>query len=335
MAVPTNFWGSYGVGYPASINSSEANAGNRENLASEIMFLSPTDTPALNLISKEPLGADYTEWLIDEIDATATGASSEGADHSAEALNGRTRLRNVTQIFQRHFAVTRTQREMSKRGFTPGTKDEYGLQEFKKMKAMLRSIDARLWSLTTADGSASGTTATDRTFANLHAFARASGIATNVSGSFATASFLALHEAMDSEGAEPDTLFVSSGVKADISALILAPLASGNNPSISYNKEIGAREVEIVVDVIVDDFDRVMIVRDRWIPQSSATGTASANVAAYYLVDRSKLKWLVFDEPQTFPVPPTGLSDKGIVFAELSFKVAHPSAVGWGYNVTT
>lgn len=337
MAVPTNFWSTYGVGYPASINSAEANAGNKENLANEIMILSPTDTPGLNMIGKEPLGADYIEWLIDELDATATGASSEGATAAPEALNARTRLRNVTQSFQRHFSVTRVQREMSRRGFTAGVPDEYGFQRFKKMKSMLRSIDARLWSLGTADGSASGTTGVDRTFANIHAFARASGIATNFNGSFATATFLALHEAMDTEGAEPDTLFVSSGVKADISALILAPLSSGGNPLISYNKELSSREVEVVVDVIVDDFDRVMIVRDRWIPQGSTTasGTASANQNACYLVDRSKLKWLVFDEPQHLPLPPHGLHDWGIVFAELSFKVAHPSAIGFGCNITT
>jgi len=182
-------------------------------------------------------------------------------------------------------------------------------------------------------------------------------VVTNVSGAFATGSFASLHRKLDELGATPDTMIVSSGVKADISNSIMGLGAAGTAYATAAVRRINAystdKELSAIVEVIEDDFGRVQIYRDRWVPTASAAnGTATAvtgidltagsatafvKVAcagSYYLFDKKMVKVGVFQPPVHKPLPPNGDYERGFVVAELSCKVLHPSAVGIGGNVS-
>lgn len=359
MAVPTGYWSLYGVGLPPNIAGATGSAiGTRENLMDPIVILDPTDTPTLNMLPKEDVSAPYAEWLLDKLEATNTNVWNEGADFStatATSVSGsylatgiaRTRIANVAQINRVDFVVTRSMIQASQRGMAAGVRNEYQYQLFKHVKELMRNIDATL----VASGSAVGASATasPRRTANIRGLldpaanpapsTAVQAVSIQVSGVFATASFAKLHQTMDSVGADPDTLFVSSGVKADISNLILNVPgtfgATGAQLVRRVNQDQVDREWTSIIDIIEDDFGKIMVVRDRWIPSATATA-ATANIGsnAYFLVDRSKLKVSFYQRPDHFPLPPNGDAQRGFVLAEWMFKCLHPSAVGIGYNVS-
>lgn len=353
MAVPTGYWSLYGVGLPLTIatGGSASAIGNRENLMDPVVILDPTDTPVLNLLPKEDISGPYVEWLIDKLAATSSAAVDDGADFSTAigtTANARTRIANVTQINRIDFVVTRGMIQMSQRGLTAGVRNEYQYQLFKHIKELMRNIDVQIVTSGTAAGASA--TASPRRAASIRGLLDPSyvtggpstavqAVSTQVSGVFATASFAKLHQTMDAQGADPDTLFVSSGVKADISNLILNVPGTfggtGQNLVRRVNQDQVDREWTSIIDIIEDDFGKIMVVRDRWIPSATATAaTAAINSNAYFLVDRSKLKVSFFQRPDHFPLPPNGDAQRGFVLAEWTLKCLHPSAVGIGYNVS-
>ena len=322
-------------------------AGLVEQLSQQITMIDPDDTPGWALFAKEQISGPLFDWPIDSLAATSTAATSEGAQYSdiVSTLSTRKRLRNNTQIFASGFSVSRTDQIVAARGGVAGVRNEYQYQATKKMKELLRNIDARIFangaSASAATGNQSGTAVTARRMSALRGFTAAGSavISSAINGAFATASFASLHELMDQEGASPDTLFVSSGVKADITNLILNNNASTFGASALRRVNMGADSTSWngTIDVIDNDFGRVMIVRDRWIPQSAATGTTgiAADNAGYFLLDRAMVKIAVLDAPSHIPLPPDGLLERGAVNAEVSLKLLHPSAVGIGMSITT
>jgi hypothetical protein len=354
MGFPTGYEQSYNVGWPSNVATTiQVSAGNRENLMDPIIILDPTDTPLVNMLPKEEWPAPYVEWLTDTLPTTATGGAPEGSDWtpygldgSAAAYTNRTRYANNTQIMKHEFSVSRTQIQTSQRGMTAGVRNEYQYQLFKFMKNLLRSIDARVSSNISVTG-ATGTsaTATTRLTRVIRGFSDTgkSIIVTNVNGTFATATYGGLRAAMDAAGADPDTLFVTSPTKVAISIGVIngGLFTGGQSPATAngvlrrFTQDAFEKEISTVIDVMEDDFGRVVLIRDRWMPYTSAT---AANVTgasgAYFLMDRSKVKLGFFQRPDHFPLPPNGDSQRGFVLAEWGMKVLHPSAVGVGYNVT-
>lgn len=357
MAAPAaSSWTSYGVGWPKSIdaNATASAVGNKEQFLGEIAILDPTDTPTFAMLQKEAWSAPYKEWPIDSLAATSTAGSYEAWEWEATTLSGRTRYNNVTQAFHRGLLVSRRQQQMSQRGVTQGVGDEYRYQVGKKLLELNRDINSRLLASGTAISSATGATGTVARTANFLAFPI---VVTNVSGAFATASFAALHRKMDELGATPDTMLVSSGVKADISNSIMGLGAAGTAYATAALRRINAyatdKELSAIVEVIEDDFGRIQIFRDRWIPTASTTNATATNVTgidlsagsatafvkvasagAYYLFDKKMVKVGVFQPPVHKALPPNGDYERGFVMAEIATQIMHPSSVGVGANVT-
>lgn len=339
----TNTWSSYGVGWPKSIdaNATASAVGNKEQFLGEITIIDPKDTPTFALLSKEPWSAPYQEWPIDTLAATSTAPSFEAWEFEATSLSGRTRYSNVTQAYHRGLLVSRRQQQMSQRGVTQGVDNEYRYQLGKKLLELNRDINARIIAAGTAVASATGATGTaaGSRMGALRAFPI---VVTNVSGAWASGSYLNLHRKMDELGAQPDTLLVSSGVKADISQTLMglnSSASAGNNSIRRVTQPSTDKRWGAIVDILEDDFGDVQIIRDRWLPTASATASGTAyglatDVAAYFLFDKSKVKIGVFNPPEHKPLPPNGDYERGFVLAEFSLKVLHPSCVGAGLNVT-
>lgn len=342
MAAPTaSTLTSYGLGWPLTIGSggSAATTNQRENLMDEITLIDPTDVPTWQMLAKVQVDGPYVEWQIDSLAATATAGTYEGWEFDLTALSGRTRLSNVVQYFATGFQVTRAEQLMSQRGLTAGVGgNEYRYQLGKKLKELARNMDARLVAVGTAVASASGASGTAPRMASLRAWADGSypAISTTVSGAFATGSFLNLRAAMDKAGADPDTLLVSTGVKADVSILALGLNATATNTSLRrFVQDASSKTLGGVIEIIEDDFGQIMIVRDRWMNQASATAATTANAPFYLLFDRAKVQVGIFDAPHHTPLPPNGNHERGFIAAAITCKVAHPSALGFGHNVTT
>lgn len=341
----SNAWSSYGVGWSPNFSGAAASGvGNKEQFLGEITIIDPKDTPTFALLAKEPWSAPYQEWPIDTLAATSTSPTWEAWEFEATTLSGRTRYNNVTQTYHRGMLVTRRQQQMSQRGVTQGVDNEYRYQLGKKLLELNRDINARIIAAGTAVASATGSTGTasGSRMAAMRAFPI---VVTNVSGAWGSASYLNLHRKMDELGASPDTLLVSSGVKADISINVMGlgtnvyGTAGGTSSIRRVTQQASDKRWGAVVDILEDDFGDVMIVRDRWLPTASATASGTAyglatDVAAYFLFDKSKVKIGVFNPPEHKPLPPNGDYERGFVLAEFSLKILHPSCVGAGLNVT-
>lgn len=339
---PTNAWTSYGVGWPKSIdaNATASAVGNKEQFLGEITIIDPTDTPTFAMLQKEQWSAPYQEWPIDTLAATSTAASFEAWEFEATSLSGRTRYNNITQAFHRGLLVSRRQQQMSQRGVTQGVSDEYRYQLGKKILELNRDINARIVANGSAVASATGATGT-ASGSVMGAFRAFPMLVTNVSGAFATGSFLNLHRKLDELGANPDTLLVSSGVKSDISQAILglSPTTANASAMRRFTQPATDKSFSAIIDILEDDFGQVSIVRDRWLPTASAVASTSATAlngtaAAYFLFDKSMVKIGTFQPPMHKPLPPNGDYERGFIVAEVSLKVLHPSACAAGTNVT-
>lgn len=324
MATPTNYWTSYGVKWPG-----QAGAGNAEDVQDKITMIDPDDAPMVAILPKTTTAGLLHEWLTDALAATSTAGASEGDAHSAASLTGRTRYQNAVQRFRKDIAVSNDQIQLSQRGGTFGVTDEYRYQGGKSGQEILRNIDARIVANTTAVASATGTTGVTSLMAAIRAYPV---VATNVSGAFATATFLNLHETMFSAGAKVDTAAVSPGVKVDISRTLLN---DGGLARVAQQQQLSAAEYLSVIDIIQTDFGRVAVMTDRWIPQASATAAASADAPAYFLFEKAKLALAYWRPLRMYDLAPQGDAAIGFMLAACTLEVRHPSCVGVGYNTIT
>jgi hypothetical protein len=162
---------------------------------------------------------------------------------------------------------------------------------------------------------------------------------------------LKLRKQMDYLGANVDTMWVGTGTKMDISALVFgwgkaavtsacaSAYPSAQQDRYRINIDRGNRILGGVVDIIEDDLGQVYLVRDRWMPVSPANGAAAttaygttANANGYFLFDRSKVLFTILDDIQYRPLPETADGDRGVVRIEWGTKCLHPNAVGMVYN---
>ena len=338
MATPGSGFASYTVGWPGTFGATATGAlatgGTREDLSDLLVILSPDDTPAVTMLPKSTTQGLLHEWMTDVLSGTATAGVTEGDDFAASPLSARVRYGNVVQSFRKDFLVSNDQQQLAANGRTVGTGNEYDFQVGKSLKEIKRNIDARIWAQGSATvGSATGATGTARRMAAVRGWF-ATEIQSNISGAFATASFLNLHETMYTEGADPDTLFVSPGVKADVSRTLLNDAGLAR---VQWQGAVSDKTYAPIVDIIQTDFGRLAVVPDRWVPQSASTAASgvSGDGASLFLIEKAKVRLAFFRPPKHYPLPPSGDSVRGFCLAALTVEVLHPSAVGVGYNVTT
>lgn len=317
------------IGLPATTIT----AGAKEDLLPLLTNLDKKKRAALFLwLPKGGSASLMPEWFVDALAATAAAAVTEGAYFSSaatETLTGRTRYRNIVQALRRDFDVSMDQVVLSQHGMVAGVTDEWDHQVNKKGEEILQSFDARLTMTANAEMDA-----TNRYMRNLRGWASASGVATNVSGIFATGSFIALQEAMFNTGADPDTLLVSPGVKIDVTQ---AFLNDAGHQRVQYNQPINA-VYEATVDYIRTDLGRTACLVDRFMPQGSTivtTTAAPSSAPAYFLFEREALQLLFFRPIKQYTLPQLGDGFCGYIHGSCTLRVAHASQVGFGYNVTT
>lgn len=315
------------IGLPATTIT----AGAKEDLLPLLTNLDKKKKAALFLwIGKGSCRSLMPEWFIDTLAATAAAAVTEGAyfaSGSTETLSARTRYRNIVQALRRDFDVSMDEVVLSQHGQVAGVTNEWDYQVEKKGMEIIQSFNARLTQTANAEMDA-----TNRYMRNLRGWASASGITTNVSGGFATGSFIALQEAMVNTGADPDTLLVSTGVKLDVTFAFL------NNSGLQRVQYVQpeSQVFDHSVDYIRTDLGRVAVIWDRFVPQATATVTNGIDGGgAYFLFEKAALQLMFFRPIRQYTLPQQGDSFIGYVHGSCTLRVSHASTVGMGYNVTT
>jgi hypothetical protein len=315
--------------------------GTREDVSNTLTMIDPDEAMTLAVLSKSTTAGLRHEWMTDALAATSTAGAVQGDDWAGTALTPRTRYTNFVQWFRKDFSITNDELELSRRGQIIGVGDEMRHQSGKAAQEVYRNIDARVWSNTTAFGSASGAAAGISLLANFRAFASANGISTSQGGAFSTGALYALHETMWATGAKPDTIFVSPGVKVDISRTLLGDIGyatavpSGGLGTVRANDVISGGEYGPVIEFVRTDFGRLAIVVDRWIPQATATTATLADSAAWFLAEKAKLRVAWWRPLRPYPVANTGDAVKAYVLGACTVEVLHPSCLGQAYNVIT
>jgi hypothetical protein len=301
------------------------------------------------------------EWELDQLQGTATGTIAEGADWASATMIARVRMSNAVQTSKFNFGVSLDAVEYALKGRAPGVAHEYEHQVENHLMTMEQSVDAIMCrNADTASASSAGG-ATGQLTAGFRGYqASASGAAgsaqsaavTNVAmvqiaGAWSRTRFLALHEFMFGLGADPNTLAVDPGVKADITNDILGEVASATgqpaNASAIYGVPTVVRQVhtdsnatEYTADIqfMRTDFGRVAILVDRFIPQAATAANATGG-GAFFLYDRSKVRVAFWRPMRHYSLPPGGDSMRGYVHTGFAVEVLTPRAVGIGYNITT
>lgn len=115
--------------------------GNREDLTNMIYRISPTDTPFMSGIAREPVTNTLHEWQTDALAAVSTSnARIQGDTKSAASLSATTRASNRTQISDKTVAITGTQQVMNH----AGTQGEMALQILKAGQEVRRDMEAAM-----------------------------------------------------------------------------------------------------------------------------------------------------------------------------------------------
>lgn len=304
-----------------------ANIVTKEDLLDLVTMISPWDSPLFSASPKTRATSTLHEWVTDALAATSTAGAIEGDVFASASLDQRTRLNNYTQIFRKDIEVTNTFQAMD----PVGVSNEYQYQIQKGLKELARNIESRAFDTTTASAASAGGTATARRFGSLEAFITANTGFAHASTATATliteTVFNNVLETVYTAGGNPETAYVSPGVKRDISAF--ASVSIGPNM-----RNIAASDKKLIaaVDVYDSDYGLIQIVMSRWIAQSTATGTLTGRI---WFIERAKVRFAILRPMRHVPLAAVADSTRGMVLTELTLEVLHGGSCGVVKNVMT
>lgn len=370
MAIPTNAFSTYDVGYPYSQTGANVSAiGTREDALNTLTMIDPDEAMTLAVLAKTTTNGLRHEWFVDQLEATATAGAYQGDEWggtggaNTKTLKKRTRLWNYVQWFRQDWSITTDELMLSQRGQLFGVSDELSYQNGKAAQEVNRNIDARLWSLGAAAAASSfGPVTGDNTTvplmgnfrywahtnmnSNTASVTHIAPISVDAANTvFSTAKFYELHEKMWTAGAKPDTIFCSPGVKSDISRVLLGDVgyptavSSGGQgiPAVQNANVVQGGEYGPVIDFIRTDFGRVAMVVDRWIPQQTVTADASNfdRNAAMFLAEKAKLRVAWWRPTKPYQVATTGDNVKVYMLGACTTECLHPKTLGHVHSIIT
>jgi len=314
MAIPANLFSAYDVG-------AVAGSANKESVFETIQNIVPWDTPFYSSAPKVNVGLVTFEWLTDTLAAAATGGTGEGEIITAAARTNRVRRQNNTQIFTVGLDVSDTQIAASPYGIS----GEYPYQVMLAMREVARNIESRAW-VNAGFERTTGAEGTTRITASLRATAWGIPVQTAQNGAISLASVEDTFEAVVLRGGNPDKLYCSLGVKSDFTSVAQA---TGINRM--FNLAASDKRLVANVTVFEGNHGTLVVVPDKFIPQSSATGDNQCAA----LLESARMKVGIFRPMKHVPLSKQGDSTRGYVVTELGFINLHASAHGFITGLTT
>ena len=275
--------------------------GNRlEDVMRAVVQLSPTDTPFTSGIAKtKAINVDH-QWPEDTLASRGDNAAVEGSSYSFGTVTAPSRIRNFTQIFQKLFHVSSTERWVK----GAGVDDMYQYQKQKALLEIANDVEHAFIRGSRASGNAS----TARRMAGMLNYITTNATAV-ASGTKLTESFFGgMGEDCYAQGGRPDEVYVGARLKR-----IISGFTAGATKNIASED----KRLVLAVDVYDSDFGlmKVFLARDM------LTG-AVANAIA--VVENRKFKMAV-GEPIHVLAPEDVAQDthgtKGVVRGELTLEV--------------
>lgn len=257
MASPTSIY----TVYDAS-GSTGVGKGNREDLASFVSDISPTETPILTALEKTTATAVLHEWTTHSLTAAAANERVEGDDLAVDAAVAKTRYNNRTAISSKVAGVTKTQQKVGKVGMQDAMAEEvmYKLREIKRdQEVMIHANTAKVaGNDTTARKSAGFPTWIITNVDAIGADPTGDGSNTATDGTqraFAESQLLSVSQLCYVAGGKPSILNVGAFNKRVASGF------AGNQ-----TRHVTASEKELInsIKVYEDDFNNLKIVPNRF-----------------------------------------------------------------------
>ena len=229
---------------------------NKEDLTDVLTEIGQMDTPVFSGLKKVSAKNTLHEWSTYDYANAATNAQIEGATFTYGALTAPTRVGNYTQIFNKTFMVSETQRAVD----PAGMEDEYAFRVQAGLKEIGKDIEKALVNGTGFSG-ASGATA--RKLKGILSFI-ATNISTGTGQAASAASGRTLSETelngllqdIYSNGGSPDWLIGSFRQKRAV-----AELASANRRYVD-----GQKTFTSAVDVYESPFGMLRVSGDSQMP---------------------------------------------------------------------
>lgn len=299
---------------------------NREDLIDLIVNIDPWDTPLFTKAPKTVAKNTLHEWLTDALQATATTFyADEGADFGAgnSTMTARTRVNNWTMIFRRDIIVSQTQRAVD----PAGVQDEYGHQVMKGLKEVARVIESTFF----ADATTATASSAPRVMKTLETFITTNdyqanspaigGAGTATATIISEAVFNGMLDAIFTQGGNPDTVYVNSKGKRQISGFT-------TNTSVSRNIALNDKRLTNAVDVYESDFGLIQIVLDRWVPQGGTATNSTESAGRAFFIESALVRVAFLRPIKHVPLPPAGDAARGMVLGELTLEVGNEKALG-------
>jgi hypothetical protein len=277
--------------------------GNRlEDVMRVVMQLSPTDTPFVSGIAKTKASNVEHQWPEDTLAARGDNAKVEGSTHSFGTVTAPVRRANFTQIFDKTFHVSSTERWVK----GAGVDDQY---EYQKQKALLE-IANDVEHAFVRGSRASGNASTARRMAGALNFITTNAT-TVASGTKLTESFFnGLGELAYNQGGRPDEVYVGARLKR-----IVSSFTAGT----TKNTDAEDKRLVNAVDVYESDFGlmKVLLSRDQ-LTSLTATGNS------LMMIENRTFKMAVGEPIHELPeseVAQDTHGTKGVVRGELTLEV--------------
>jgi len=275
--------------------------GNRlEDVMAAVIQLSPTDTPFTSGIAKTRATNVDHQWPEDTLAARGDNANVEGSSFSFGTVTAPSRRTNFTQIFDKTFHVSSTERWVKGAGID----DQFQYQKQKALMEIANDIEHAFIRGSRASGNAS--TARRMAGALNYITTNATAVA---SGTTLTESFFnGLGELIYLQGGRPDEVYVGARLKRIISAY-----TSG------LTQNIAADDKRLVnaVDVYESDFGLMKI----FLARDMLTGD---NTNALMMIENRKFKMAVGEPVNVLPAEDVAQDThgtKGVVRGELTLEV--------------
>lgn len=284
-------------------------AGNREDLASELAALFPDEVPFFAMAGKVRATARTHEWVTDGLPTIARTGVVEGLALTYVQPTDRTRKTNYTHIRLRNFDVTFTQAAVDK----AGVRDEVAHQAMKAMKALLRDYDSLfLWSTVAT----AGATAVARRSAGLFSVivtntAKGTGAGSSARIQLTEANVNLVLQKIWNQGGNPRALFGGGHQKRVISKNFSA------KTGFTWNIEASTRTAIQNVNKYEGSFGTCDIIPDR--------NMMTSRVA---IVTPEMAKVAILRDIQQYKGAATASSIKGWVEAEMCLQYGNEKAHG-------
>jgi len=272
--------------------------GNRlEDVMRAVVQMSPTDTPFMSGIGKTKASNTLHEWPEDTLATRSDNAVIEGTSYSYGTRTAPSRVNNFTQIFEKTFHVSSTERWVK----GAGVDDQKAYQKQKAMLEIANDIEHALLRGSKASGNATVARrlAGAINFVTTNATAVASG--TKLTESF----FNGLAELCWTQGGNPDEVYVGARLKRIISSYT----AGGTK-----NTELDDKRLTNAVDVYESDFGLVKIFKAR----DMVTGAVAESLL---MIENKKFKMAIGEPIREIPdVAQDGHGTKGVIRGELTLE---------------